>query len=52
MEAANSGGVLAPPAWPGLLAAAHTGAAKQIRCSDGCLNRLIGLAAREIATDG
>lgn len=51
-ETANGGGSLAPPPWPGSLAAAHTGAAKRIRCSDGCLNRLIGLAAREIATDG
>lgn len=51
-EAANGGGSLALPSWPGKLAPAHTGTAKRIRCSDGCLNRLIGRAAREIATDG
>lgn len=45
-------GSLAPPSWPSQLAPAHTGAAKWIRCSDGRINRLIGLAAREMATDG
>lgn len=51
-EAANGGGSLALPSWPGELAPAHTGTAKPLRCSDGSLNRLIGLAARETATDG
>lgn len=35
-----------------LLLHTHTAALEWMRCSDGCLNRLIGLASREIGTDG
>lgn len=48
--AANGGGSLALPSLPGGLAPAQTDTAK--RCSDGCLNRLIGLVTGGTATDG
>lgn len=35
-----------------ILALSHTATLEWMGCSDGCLNRLIGLASREIGTDG
>lgn len=36
----------------GILDISHTATLEWMGCSDGCLNRLIGLASREIGTDG
>lgn len=38
--------------WLSELALSHTSTLEWMGCSDGCLNRLIGLASREIGTDG
>lgn len=45
-------GGLALGSWLSDLALSHTGTLEWMGCSDGCLNRLIGLASREIGTDG
>lgn len=45
-------GALALEYWLSELALSHTGTLEWMGCSDGCLNRLIVLASREIGTDG
>lgn len=45
-------GGLALGSWLSELALSHTATLEWRGCSDGCLNRLIGLASREIGTDG
>lgn len=45
-------GGLALGSWLTELAPSHTATLEWMGCSDGCLNRLIGLASREIRTDG
>lgn len=45
-------GGLALGSWLSELALSHTATLEWMGCSDGCLNRLIGLASREIRTDG
>lgn len=49
-KAADGG--LASGSWLSELALSHTSTLEWMGCSDGCLNRLIGLASREIGTDG
>lgn len=44
-EAGDGKGSLALGSWLSELAPSHTATLKWIRCSDGCLNRLIGLAS-------
>lgn len=44
-EAGDGKGSLAPGSWRRELAPSHTATLKWIRCSDGYLNRLIGLAS-------
>lgn len=39
-------------AWLSELVLSHISTLEWMGCSDGCLNRLIGLASREIRTDG
>lgn len=45
-------GGLALGSWLSELALSHTATLEWMGCSDGCLNRLIGLASQEIGTDG
>lgn len=53
MEAGEgSGWGLALGSWLSELACSHTATLEWMGCSDGCLNRLIGLASHEIGTDG
>ena len=51
LERAVNGG-LALESWLSELALSHTATLEWTGCSDGCLNRLIVLASREIGTDG
>lgn len=44
-QAGDGRGSLALGSWLSELALSHTATVKWIRCSDGCLNRLIGLAS-------